>query len=71
MQSEFYTLQVTVTNCNEVTPLDELPKIPTLWEEDRKGEEGGEVGGKGGRRGGGGGEKEAEKEGRRRVTRRK
>ena len=32
---------MTVTNCNEVTPLDELPKIPTLWEEDRKGEGGG------------------------------
>ena len=44
---------MTVTYCNEVTPLDELPKIPTLWEEDRKGG-GGEVGGKGGRRAGGG-----------------
>ena len=52
---------MTVTYCNEVTPLDKLPKIPTLWEEDRKGGGGGEVGGKGGRRGAGG-EKEAKKE---------
>ena len=27
---------MTVTYCNEVTPLDQLPKVPTLWEEEEE-----------------------------------
>ena len=27
---------VTVTYCNKVTPLDQLPQIPTLWEEEEE-----------------------------------
>ena len=30
---------VTVTYCNKVTPLDQLPQIPTLWEEEEEEDE--------------------------------
>ena len=75
---------VTVTYCNKVTPLDQLPQIPILWRRRKRrtkrrggGGGGGEGGEGGGGRGGGGGggrggrEEKEEEEGHKEEGRRK